>query len=40
MAIQDRIGGKYPNINAYLEKVKLRPAYNRAKIREQNLSKL
>lgn len=40
MAIQDRIGGKYPNINDYLERVKLRPAYNRAKIREQNLSKL
>ena len=39
MAIQDRMGGDYPNISTYLVRVKQRAAFNRAKIREQNLSK-
>ena len=39
MAIQDRMGGDYPNISTYLERVKQRVAFNRVKIREQNLSK-
>ena len=39
MAIQDRMGGDYPNISTYLARVKQRVAFNRAKIREQNLSK-
>jgi glutathione S-transferase len=39
-AIQERVGGSYPNISAYLQRVTQRPAYNAALIREQNLEKI
>lgn len=38
IAIQERMGGNYPNISVYLNRIKQRAAFNLAKIREQNLS--
>lgn len=39
IAMQERIGGDHPNIDAFIERVKVRPAYLRAIMREQNLEK-
>lgn len=39
IAMQERVGGSHPNINAFIERIKVRPAYLRALMREQNLEK-
>jgi glutathione S-transferase len=39
IAMQERVGGDHPNIDAFIERMKVRPAYLRAMIREQNLEK-
>ena len=39
IAMQERVGGNHPNIDAFIERVKVRPAYLRALMREQNLEK-
>lgn len=36
-AIQSRVAGTYPNIAAYVKRIQQRPAYQKARLKEQNL---